>query len=152
MELNPHLKDFATITVVFGVIWGVFSILHLFHKAYSFFWRISIVVLFLLFVVLNFSLFHSTFLYWKSFSLSHLNDFFKELNRLFEILEVFIYFSWPFILMYSFFSAKEDIYVNRIKMFIVVTLFVWLIHFVSKNTFIQNFYQNLIEKKENIQP
>jgi len=146
MELSNFLLQFRGILFFFIIIWGIFSILHLFHFGFSIVWRLIILLLFVFFVLLHYPFLIEELNQLSSNYLEYLKKILKEIINLLNYIDFFLYFLWPIILIYSFFSAKEKKALDFIKILVVITLMFWLIHFVKDNPFVNQIIQKYFIK------
>jgi len=146
MELSSFLLQFRGILFLFVIVWGIFSILHLFHFGFSVVWRFILLLLFIFFVLLYYPFLTEELNQLTANYLEYLKKILKEILNIFNYIDFFLYFFWPIILIYSFFSAKEKKALDFIKIFVVITLMFWLIQFVKDNPFVNQIIQKYFIK------
>jgi len=146
MELSSFLLQFRGILFLFVIVWGIFSILHLFHFGFSVVWRFILLLLFIFFVLLHYPFLIEELNQLTANYLEYLKKILKEILNIFNYIDFFLYFFWPIILIYSFFSTKEKKALDFIKIFVVITLMFWLIQFVKNNPFVNQIIQKYFIK------
>ncbi len=146
MELSSFLLQFRGILFFFVILWGIFSILHLFHFGFSIVWRLIVLLIFVFFVLLHYPFLIEELNQLSSNYLDYLKKILKEIINIFNYMDFFLYFFWPIILIHSFFSAKEKKALDFIKILVVITLMFWLIHFFKDNPFINQIIQKYFIK------
>jgi hypothetical protein len=146
MELSSFLLQFRGILFLFVIVWGIFSVLHLFHFGFSVVWRFILLLLFIFFVLLHYPFLIEELNQLTANYLEYFKKILKEIVNIFNYIDFFLYFFWPIILIYSFFSAKEKKALDFIKIFLVITLMFWLIQFVKDNPFVNQIIQKYFIK------
>lgn len=133
MEFSEVLYSIRHIFFVFVLLWGLFSILNLLHQGLPILWRFIVVLIYFIFIFFYYSILRE--LYYTLFNnpLLFLNNLYNELILIVNYLDVLIYFLWPFMLIYSFFSFKEKKSLENLKILIIITLLFWIFLFVRNN-------------------
>ena len=146
MELSSFLLQFRGILFLFTILWGIFSILHLFHFGFSVVWRFILLFLFVFFVFLYYPFLIEEINQLTTNYLEYLKKILKEIIKIINYIDFFLYFLWPIVLITSFFSAKEKKMLDFIKVFVVITLMFWLFQFIKSLTFIDQIIQKYFIK------
>lgn len=133
MEFSEVLYLLRHIFFIFVLLWGLFSILNLLHKGLPILWRFIVVLIYFIFIFFYYSLLRELYLTLLNNPLLFFNNLYYELILIVNYLDVLIYFLWPFMLIYSFFSFKEKKSLENLKILIIITLLFWIFLFVRNN-------------------
>ncbi len=144
MEFSNVLYSIKHIFFIFIVLWGIFSIFHLFHNGLAISWRITIVIIFFIFVFFYFSILFDLYKLIYHNPMLYLKNFLQEFLLIIKHLDIVIYFLWPNILIFSFFSVKEKKSLEFIKFLIVFTLLYWIYLSVKDNKKILEIWHHFV--------
>ncbi len=110
------------------VIWGVFALVLLFQRRIDLYLRLSAALIFLFY----------TALFWPDLGVSasgYQNSLRSTLAALASAfmpgLGVLLLVFWPFVILVSFYSIHQSLARGLLRIFIVLTLFYWLIQFAA---------------------
>jgi hypothetical protein len=133
MELSTLLIQFKGLLFLFGCIWGIFILLNFFHFGYNFWWKLIILIVYILFIFFYFPYLYDEYLLAYNQTREFFKQLLQELVLLLNYFDFFIFFLWPIIMIYSFFTAREKRSLDFIKIFIVITLIYWIFLMVKNN-------------------
>ncbi len=111
----------------FVIFWFTGIIIAFFHKGIGILWKIFILILFLLFVLINYPYLQKDFFLWKNNFREQILTFF---DRLLEIFQILILIYWPVLLYKAFFSIKERHYQYTIILTVIFTFLIWILYFI----------------------
>jgi hypothetical protein len=92
MELSSFLLQFRGILFLFVIVWGIFSILHLFHFGFSVVWRFILLLLFIFFVLLHYPFLIEELNQLTANYLEYLKKILKEIVNIFNYIDFFFVF------------------------------------------------------------
>lgn len=148
MELSILFEHTKSLVGLLTILWGLFSFLNLFHSKIPFFWRITVIFTFFVFIFLYFPIIKEEYNLWKINYKTKPLEIFEAFFYLFKHLDIFLYVTWSYFLIKIFFSAKEKSSENIIKFLVIFTLFYWIFSFLFQKNIIhipyKDYYQNLI--------
>lgn len=149
MELSPLFEHTKSLLGILTLVWGLFSLLNLFHSKIPLFWRITVIFAFFVFIFLYFPILKEEYNLWKINYKYKPLEIFEALFYIFQYLDIFLYLSWCYFLIKVFFSAKEKSSENIIKFLVIFTLFYWIFSFLFQKNLIhlpyKEYYRNLLD-------
>ncbi len=146
MELSAFLESIKSLVIIIAFVWGIFTILNIFHSGLQIFWRIMLIFIYLLFVLFYYEILKNQFFLIirepKNYFINILNEFIVFVGY----LDIVLYILWPWLLIYTFFSIREKKSLEFIKKMILITLLYWLFIFAKDQPYIKNIYNTYIIK------
>ncbi len=149
MELSVIFQQTKSLFIPIAVLWGLFSIMNLFHFKISLFWRIFVLLIFMIFIILYYPFLQEEFSSWKN------NFFYKPLEVLesliflFQFVDVFFYLFWCYSLIKIFFSANERQSEFTLRYLVLFTLLYWIFNFLLQKKMLsipyREYYQLLLK-------
>ncbi|MFN3603479.1 MAG: hypothetical protein ACK4UJ_02080 [Leptonema sp. (in: bacteria)] len=148
MELSKVFQETQSLFSLIVLLWGLFSILNLFHSNISLFWRISSLITFVLFLLVYFPYIQTDILSWKKHYAYKPLEILESFIKLFPYLDIFLYLTWCYSLIKIFFSAREKQSQSILKFLVLFTLVYWILSFVFQKKMLQipykEYYQSIL--------